>query len=402
MSMKRYRAGLMALAILTGAGARHDAAASDLTLTATYHGNLAQTNGHLVNTTPQSGMCVDHPQACPPGNFSILFPWAGNAGGHLGVKQLSKDPSAPFEDRFYIGFDTPSFTFVTMADDAGFTRSLDFRVTSIGLSANRFPASPAASIGHSGCDFVGGTAWGQSPFYAMFNSASSGYCVYYGPPQPGLDSVEIGDVSFSYRLTLDQPWTWRPGVYRGSYLYQFGPGKNLDFGRNFQGNTDDVMLHFVVSVEPDMYVHFLRDDNSNALTVELEPMSSWLAWQSQMPPILTGSTEFDFGARGPVSISMVCLYSVGDGCGIAEDGRTPPIGVEVLLTDAGLMDDTGRQAINSRLTHAPRVFTPISPQGTGVRRARLTFRTVPGGTGQMRRGRSYAGLLVLTFDSDLD
>ncbi|WLE57675.1 hypothetical protein GIY62_10905 [Burkholderia plantarii] len=401
MSMKRYLAGLTALLILTGAGTRH-AEASDLTISASYRGNLAQTNGHLTNTTPQSGMCVDHPQACPPGSFSLLFPWAGNAGGHLGVKLLSKDPRAPFEDRFYIGFNVPSFTFVTVADDAGFTRSLSFEVTSIGLSANRFPASPTASIGHSGCDFMGGTAWGQSPFYAMFKSASSGYCVYYGPPQPGLDSVEIGDVSFSYRLTLDQPWTWRPGIYRGSYLYRFGPGNNLDFGRNFQGNTDDVMLHFVVSVEPDMYVHFLRDGNWNALTVEMEPMGGWLAWQSEMPPVLTGSTWFDFGTRGPVSISMACAYPVGDGCGIAQNDTSPALGVDVLLTDAGLTDDTGRQAIDSRLTQAPRVFTPVSAQGSGIRQARLTFRTSAGTTGRMRRGESYYGLLILTFDSGVD
>jgi hypothetical protein len=70
-------------------------------------------------------------------------------------------PNAQIEDRFFIHF-APLSDRVAVANDAGFTRSREFEVTSIGLS-------PDGSFVQSGCKSVGGSAWGKSPFYAMFN-----------------------------------------------------------------------------------------------------------------------------------------------------------------------------------------------------------------------------------------
>ncbi|WP_246792912.1 hypothetical protein [Burkholderia perseverans] len=379
------------------------ARASELTITATYKGSVTSTGGQFTNTTPQSGICVDLPGMCPQGYFSILFPWAGNQGGNVGTYAVRYGMTVSSNRSVNMEIDAVDRT-VPVYNDHGMARTVVLKVDAIG-----FLNDPASGGGYTpytrpygiNCRGIGWRSTSEGGAYALWTGTNPGYSLCWVFPVPGQQTVTMGDVSFRYLLKLDKPWTWPPGIYRGTYLYGYGSGRDLYFGPNFSGSVDDVSLDFVLTVLPDMYVHF-PGDHGGVVSADLAPPGGWFNWQGRMPPTLTAEVPFDFATLGPVRISLQCQNPAGDTCGIVDSTGGAPLAVDTLLTDNHLNDDSGRAAISSRLTTTARVFTPLAGQPVGVAPARLTFRTQPGATQQMQAGHQYGGLVTIVFDSGTD
>ncbi|KVC71774.1 hypothetical protein WI75_25675 [Burkholderia ubonensis] len=122
-----------------------------------------------------------------------------------------------------------------------------------------------------------------------------------------------------------------------------------------------------------------------------------------MPPSLSDDLQFDFGTSGPVKIHLNCEHPVGDTCGIVDlKGGDSVLGVDTLLTDSRLNDDSGKQAIHSRLSANDRLFTPNTETGTGIQPAHLLFKTQDGVTQQMQAGHQYGGRVTIVFDSNVN
>ncbi|WP_304992361.1 hypothetical protein [Burkholderia plantarii] len=405
----RMRAGgthamLLGFCLLGMPFAQGQAHASALTVTATYKGSLTSTGGQFTNTTPQSGICVDRPGMCPKGYFSILFPWAGNQGKNVGAYAIFHGVPAQFwDDSVNMAIYAYDRT-VPVYDDHGMARTVVLKVDAIGFLNNPESGDVYSAYTRPNGTNCRGISWrgtSEGGAYAIWTGTNPGYTLcWIGPPR-GQETVTMGYVSFRYLLKLDKPWTWPPGIYRGTYLYGYGSGRDLYFGPNFSGSVDDVSLNFVLTVLPDMYVHF-PGDHGGVVGAELAPPGGWSDWQGRMPPSLTAEVPFDFATLGPVRISLQCQNPAGDTCGIVDLAGGAPLAVDALLTDNHLNDDSGRVAVDSRLTTTARVFTPLVAQPVGVVPARLTFRTQPGATQQMQAGHQYGGLVTVVFDSSVN
>ncbi|WP_070107312.1 hypothetical protein [Burkholderia plantarii] len=386
-----------------------------MTITASYKSSVMGAGGQFTNTTPQSGICVDLPGMCPQGYFSILFPWAGNLSKNpgIGTKTVPRTSFSNPEDNAYLAFDA-GVKPVTVTSQSGISRQVELTVDAIGFyhypsigGNERQYGSPRGT----NCRAVGTpryqpTHWyTYDDVYAMFGASGPGPVVCYVMPATAYLTypqwIAYSHLSFRYRLTLAKPWTWAPGVYRGSYLYRYGAGRDIYFGRNFQGTVDDVSLDFVLTVLPDMYIRF-PGDHDGVVSADLAPPGGWFDWQGRMPPTLTAEVPFDFATLGPVRISLQCQNPAGDTCGIVDSTGGAPLAVDALLTDNHLKDDSGRVAIDSRLTTTARAFTPLAGLPVGIVPARLTFRTQPGATRQMQTGHRYGGLVTIVFDSGTD
>jgi hypothetical protein len=406
--MKGMGIALGALALVLGA---QQAMASELNITAEYKGDVSKTAGQFTNTTPASGWCSDHPEYCPAGYFGLLFPWAGNPRpGPMGTKEVVAPSSDP-RDGFYFGFDASSHS-VTVISQNGKSHELSLSIDAIG-----FGVSPVSMYGRgdpltstdiwsggrgkncTGIAKPAGTEHGY--FFGMWGAQTRAPTECYLPfnENTGVKEVTLDYINFRYTLEMDQPWTWEPGVYTGSYIYKIGPGKDLDFGNNFQGSAEDVTLNFTLTVKPDMYVKFVTGAGG-VVNADLQPPGGWLNWQGQMPPNLSKEILFDFGSTAPVKIHLECEHPVGDSCGIVDTkGGGSSLGVDTLLSANRFTDDSGKQAIKSRLSITNHVFTPDAPGGTGVQPTRLLFKTQDGVSKQLQRGHQYSGRVTVVFDS---
>lgn len=396
----------VALAVVTSVFCVGAAQASwDLDITASYKGNVKKTSGEFTNTTKASGMCADFPSQCEQG-FSITLPWDHNWGrdnnAPMGWKTVTH--TNPMRDHMYLAWDSDNHKIQVHNIRTGATHVVQFRMMSMSMAYERFMI-PDNQFNGDNCrqlGFAGGGYWGE--VVVASNQPGRAVCSrYFESPAKTGHRVPIAYVSMSYFLALDKPWTWEPGIYKGTFPVTVGPGKMIDFGNNFEGSAGDFNINFTLTVTPDMYVHF-NTGAGGVVNTELQPPGGWLRWQGKMPPYLSSDVQFDFGATAPIKIHLEnCDHAVDDTCAIVDLQRGgSALGVDAMLTDNYVTDDSGKRALNTRLSTKERVFKPVNEGGSGSQRAHLLLRTRNGVTQQMQRGHHYGGHMTVVFDSDVN
>lgn len=396
----------VALAVVTFVCGVCAAEASEVNITALYKGNVKKTAGQFTNQTQTSGVCTDHPEYCGPEVFSIILPWTNNQGKNhqvpMGWKTVTH--TDPMRDHMYLSFDSNVHSVTVSNVKNGSTHSVHFRVNGMGLAWDMHAIPSGAGFDGDNCANL--WQWGSDWDNVIVVSKTAGRAVcskYFTESFKAGRRVAVTYVSMSYLLSLEKPWTWEPGVYKGTYTLTVGSGKAIDFGNNFEGSADDVKINFTLTVLPDMYVNF-NTGAGGVVNTNLEPTGGWLHWQGKMPPYLSSDVPFDFGATGPVKIHLAnCDHAVDDTCGIVDLQRGgSALGVDAMLTDNYVTDDSGKRALNTRLSTKERVFKPVSEGGSGSQRAHLLLRTRDGVTQQMQRGHHYGGHMTVVFDSDVN
>jgi len=402
------------LATVAVACAAHTAGASELNITAKYTGYESGV-GQFQNTTPDAGACTKYPGSCPAGYKSILLPWANNILGDGDVFHKKVTVSPDPRDGLFFGFDGSVRRVQVVNDQTGDRRYILFNINSISWGGNGVNNTTGNSRdGYSGVVLgrpKGVNCEGHPPYnsyyvsHMVWRAATKSQTTCYVPfTNADSDHAIITDVSFNYSITTTNPWLLQSGIYRGHYDFQVGSGGDLDLGNGVTGGIGNFSINFVLTVSPNLYLRFNGGENG-VVNADLQPPGGWLNWQGKMPPYLSSDVPFDFGASGPVKIHLAnCDHPVGDTCGIVDlNGSGSPLGVDALLTDNRLNEDSGKQAIRSRLSTQERVFKPnTAAGGTGIYPAHLLLKTQDGVTQQMQRGHHYGGHMTVVFDSNVN
>ncbi|WP_157768090.1 hypothetical protein [Burkholderia ambifaria] len=360
-----------------------------------------------------------NPSLCSNGYFSLQFPWPGNQGWDLVANKKVVVPDTDPRQGIYFGFDASDHSVQVINSKTGESHSVSLSIDGIAWGGNNITSTARKDgDGPEGqLPFPKGSNCNPHPvhwfpqwdqWFGMYTAVTHQPTVCYvlfGKTNPNDADAHIRNVSMHYSLTMHKPWTWASGTYTGSYVYKVGPGGDLDFGDNIDYSTyGDVRINLTLTVSPNMYVRFNAGPDG-VVNANLQPPSGWLNWQGKMPPYLSTDVPFDFGASGPVKIHLAnCDHPVGDTCGIVDlNGSGSPLGVDALLTDNRLTDDSGKQAIHSRLSTQERVFKPNTEAGgTGIYPAHLLLKTQDGVTQQMQRGHHYGGHMTIVFDSNVN
>ncbi|MCA8180526.1 hypothetical protein [Burkholderia vietnamiensis] len=382
-------------------------AAWDLDITASYKGNVKKTSGEFTNTTKASGVCSEHPAGCA-GLSSIILPWDRNSGKNLNAPMGWKKGThtGVIPDHMYLAWDAGYHQIQVHNARTGAAHMVRFRIPQMGMAfkpsvipyhGDKFDGPNCRNLDWFGVEWLNVEEVSLQPGRAECSKHFDWSVVKVG------DRIPISYVSIGYFLALDKPWTWEPGIYKGTFPVTVGRGKMIDFGNNFEGSAGDFNINFTLTVTPDMYVHF-NTGAGGVVNTELQPPGGWLHWQGKMPPYLSSDVPFDFGATGPVKIHLAnCDHAVDDTCGIVDLQRGgSALGVDAMLTDNYVTDDSGKRALNTRLSTKERVFKPVNEGGSGSQRAHLLLRTRDGVTQQMQRGHHYGGHMTVVFDSEVN
>ncbi|WP_314103946.1 hypothetical protein [uncultured Stenotrophomonas sp.] len=396
---------LRVLCLLAFAAVVGRAPAADIHITAEFKPDINDPNKReFVNTTPWSGVCLNHMALCISNNWwSIDTKVRGTKQGNRG--------SLHGPGSFHIGMPPPRQVEVVSEDGHAFIVDLKMIGAALRLrdvaqdGPNSHPASKGAA---QGCAIsLSNARTNNYSVMRMFNrnDGGDGYqvCTLHW-----IDSNDywVEEFDFTYALTTPSPLQMRSGVYTGSTTYRVGgtgEGADFDLGDDVVLDDNSVTVHFSLTVQH----AFQLDLPPGSDRAVLAPKGGWTQWSDHgiVPKALEREVPFTLSSSGQFSVSMQCQYPLPDGrCAIRNlTEAAPDAPLDITLTLPGFRDAlSGADVVGKTLTTdmLPTVFTA---DAFVIRRpSQLRFAVTGEAVEEMLEhpGSHYRGDVTVIFDAD--
>lgn len=395
--------------------------ASEYTITAEYTpdpGNPGNTM--FINTSTDSGVCVEVPSLCTPDRLRSFLTQFGAVSdvGLIAREAYDNERSGAFFSM------DGAFRFVTLTNDAtGSTRTLRFALA--GYGARYVLSKPVdGTAGHHnlwwGKTDPGG-AWWQAPI-PCFGGATPGYTnltfdFFWRAPHQKRSCVKLPvfdipgpfqytNVNVAYSLLTPNPVDMDAGTYKGSMMYSVGPGGDIDFGDRTVVNDHALTINFELRVNTSLKVEF----PAGSYRAVLQPEQGWQNGMNRgaAAPSLSARHLFKIAGTGYFKAYLNCEYVIGSDCAISTDTDTGPSQVPVDISvslPASIVQWPGNlPALKVPLKYGAEQAAVFKMGGLhGAQSATMHYDVKAQHVMEMVRhpGSTYSGLATLIFDVNL-
>lgn len=395
--------------------------ASEYTISAEYTPDPANPgNMMFINTSVDSGVCVELPRLCTPDR---LRSFRTQFGASSDVGFIAREAYANERLGAFFSMDG-AFRFVTLTNAAtGSTRTLRFALAGYGA---RYVLSKPVNGGNGHGQLWWGTtepggAWSQAPV-PCFSGASLGntsltFDFFWRAPHlkrscvklPVFDipgPFEYTNVNVAYSLLTPNPVDMDAGTYKGSLIYSVGPGADIDFGDRTVANDNSLIIHFELRVNTSLKVDF----PAGSYRAVLQPDQGWPSAIGRGTPVPSLSTRhlFKIAGTGYFKAYLNCEYVIDLDCAINNDTAAGPSQVPVDISvslPASIVQWPGNQpALKVPLKFGAEQAAVFKMGGMhGAQSATMHYDVSAQHVTEMLRhpGSTYRGLATLIFDVNL-
>ncbi|SCX58875.1 hypothetical protein [Kosakonia sacchari] len=382
-------------------------------------------NGNVfLNTTSQSGFCVNHSQFCIDNNlFSVrLSMWVSL------MHELILANATP-QDGVYIKLPGLGRD-VRVTNAEGKVTTVHFRVA--GFAASYGTHNDWTTVQHNDAWVGGSFAYAPSPCISSGFSSSlpKDYTFMWKWPLsdaacyklPVVDLKDepyvLSNISILYELKNASPQLLTSGDYTGTLHFNVGRGGDLDFGNVFEANDSSLDFNFRLTVKHDFSITTTADDKQvalqpckpNQVCTAQEGEENWERWMvSRVTPQLTGRSNFGITSTGNFTVYLACATGqIGQDCALQSDNSSLQVPVSASLNlPSNIVDNaTGAAVVKRHLNvgkdAAQNIFTTKSyaPNQKGSIDFFVTQRDVD--TMLSTRPDTYRGGVTVIFDQDIN
>ena len=401
ITVARWHAfALGTLALLSGG-----AHASDILITAEFKPSLLNPDKReFVNTTPWSGVCLNHLQTCIRNN------WWSIDTRIRGTKQAIRETTYG-RNGFFIGMPASRTVRVT-SDDGAHAFDLGFNIIGAAMRLvdedKDGPGQPGSVGNPRGCNMgVTNTGATNGSVMRMFLRRDGGEgvvdCALHWMD---TNNYLMTEFDFTYKLTTPQPLEMPTGIYHGVTTFTVGgtgEGADFDLGNGVALDDNVVNVRFELNVHHPFELE-LPPGSDRAV---LAPKGGWTQWSDHgiVPKSLERELPFTLSSSGQFSVSLQCEYPRPDGrCAIrnmTEQADDAPLDIQLSLPGFRVAS-TNADAVGLPLT--TRMERPIfTTQSLAIRRpSQLHFAVNGEAVRNMldHAGSHYRGDVTVIFDAD--
>ncbi|WP_380219087.1 hypothetical protein [Kosakonia sp. YIM B13587] len=322
----------------------------------------------FVNTTPQSGFCIEHAPLCTDGKtFSLSLHLTATL-----MKTWILANAAP-RDGVYIKLPGVGGD-VRVINAEGKITTVHFRI--VGLAANYNTHYDWDLTDHINSWVGGSFATAPSPctssgigvaltrdYQFMWRWPKSAVACYKTAAMDlENEPYLLNELSIIYELTNASPQLLVSGDYTGTLHYSVGPGGDIDFGDAFvASDTSGIDIDFRLTVKNEFKITTTADDRQVALQpckpgkicTPDEGEANWERWMvSRVTPQLTGRSNFGITSTGNFTVYLACADGqVGQDCALKSDntGQLVPFRASLNLPTNIVDSTTGATVVQRHL-----------------------------------------------------
>ncbi|WP_380210179.1 hypothetical protein [Kosakonia sp. YIM B13611] len=323
----------------------------------------------FVNTTPQSGLCINHAYLCTDGKtFSISL----NLTASL-MKAWILTNAAP-RDGFYLKIPAVGRD-VRVINDEGQITTVHFRTVGLAATYNTHFDWNWTPGNHDDSWVDGSFATAPSPctssglglslprsFEFMWKwPVSDAACYKIATRDLENEPYLLNDLSIIYEITNSSPQLLVSGDYTGTLHLSVAPGGDIDFGDAYVASDSSIDIDFRLTVKNEFKITTTADDRQ----VALQPCKSgqvctpdqgeanWERWMvSRVTPQLTGRSNFGITSTGSFTVYLACADGqVGQDCALKSDntGQLVPFRASLNLPTNIVDNATGATVVQRHL-----------------------------------------------------
>lgn len=390
------------------------AVAATISVTADYTPAVsAPGDTQFTNTSKETGYCLKFPAECR------------SRGWHSFATTINFVPLKALNAGDSITFKMPSAwrDVVLTNTSSGETRTLRFAINGVGALLNDgFPHASTSgwesnwNVAPQGCS--SGSLWEASRY-------NFSWLITWGnrndtTPCSKTNTIEnrgfapwFTGANFVYLLEAPNPVQMSNGTWLGSLSYRVaGAGADINLGGdNYTPAPTTIDINFTFTVLQELTVSSqdtaltLHACHTGKICSESASLANWeRAWISNIPPVLTGKSEFTIASTGAFTVHLSCEYIVGDDCGIQSNKTSQTVPLKAMLTLPGnIADRAGRPVQHFMLKnskdplHAFFSTTEYIPDG---RKGHLHFEVAQRDVEAMQQQApdNYHGMVTVWFD----
>lgn len=355
------------------------------------------------NITTPSGFCVQHPNYCREGEFSIIIP------GLSALKKFDYS-SDDIRKHTYLSIDGRGRIVVLTNKTTGIKTTAEFRWAFFGVQHNRtgsHQSSVSSAMNNTGAvpsgDCSPRTGIGNTVWYRHGWGVNQKVSVCYRKLNNALadGDITVNNFSLGYVLVTPKPLELPAGEYEGEVIYSVGEGMDVDFGAESYSDNE-VRIKIKATVEHAFFYRFPAGSEN----VQLSPPNGWSSWINggMIPQKLSKEVPFTLSSSSGFKIWMQCEHNAGAGCGLKNQATAETVPLDVKMTIPGFTSN--RQPVRNMLLNTDAAGHTIDLPGQFVvdLRSKLDFVVNRPEVEKMVKapGSNWKGAVTLIFDSEVE